>query len=289
MKMSYFLITTDHLTDRIWFRDSDDFRTGMNLVAIVSISMQVNVLAFILMSNHVHFVVECSKDTAELFITEFKKEYSKLYSLKYGTKELLRRNKADIQELNIADESLERAIAYVLMNCVAANICPSPFSYPWGTGSAYFKISSPKGKRLDYMSGRKQARLLHSKKKLPEGLLICDDGYILPESYVRTQFVESVFRTPKRMNYFLVNSSKAKNKMAASERNLPSFRDQVVLSGVDDLCNTVFSTGSVARLNQNQLTELFRQIRFRFSSNVEQIARVTGFPVETVFRLLDSL
>ena len=286
--MGYFLVTTDHLTDRIWFRDSDDFRAGMNLVAVVAITLNVNVLAFILMSNHVHFVLECRKEMAELFINEFKKQYSRYFRLKYGTRELLRRNNYDIQDLNLSDESLERAIAYVLMNCVAANICSDPSSYPWGTGSCYFQVSTRKGKRLDSLTGRKQIRLLHSKAKLPSGLIVSEDGYILPESYVKYRFVESVFRTPKRLKYFLDNSSKAKHRIASSESNLPSFRDQVVFPAITDLCNSVFGVSSVSKLNQEQLGELFRQIRYRFSSNIEQIARVTGFPIEIVSDLLDS-
>ena len=106
----------------------------MNLVAVVSMTLRVNVLAFILMSNHVHFVLECEKWKAEMFTNELKKQYSRYFRLKYGVKELLRGNKNDIQEVSLEQESLERAIAYVLMNCVAANICANPFSYIWGQG-----------------------------------------------------------------------------------------------------------------------------------------------------------
>lgn len=31
--MRYFLVTTEHLDNKVWFRDFDDFRTAMNLVA----------------------------------------------------------------------------------------------------------------------------------------------------------------------------------------------------------------------------------------------------------------
>ena len=192
--MRYFLVTTEHLENKVWFRDFADFRTAMNLVAVVSMTLRVNVLAFILMSNHVHFVLECEKWKAEMFTNELKKQYSRYFRLKYGVKELLRGNKNDIQEVSLEQESLERAIAYVLMNCVAANICANPFSYIWGTGSSYFRGAPADGKRLDRFSGRRQARLLHSKAKLPGSLLVGKDGFILPESYVKVGFVES-YRT----------------------------------------------------------------------------------------------
>lgn len=286
--MKYYLVTTEHLEDGLWFKDADDYRTGMNLVAVVACTLGIPVLAFILMSNHVHFVLCCSKAKAEMFISEYKKQYSRYYSLKYGTRELLRRNKVDIQELDPSDDSVEWAIAYTVMNCVAANLCANPSAYPWGTGSAYFQCTTTKGVRLDSLSGRARTRLLHSKAVLPPGLVVCDDGYILPESYVQVQFVESRFRTPKRMNYFLSNSSKARQRLNAGDDKIPAFSDQVIASAIPDLCHSLFGARNAAGLNSVQLSELFRQIRFRFSTNIEQIARTTGFPPETVTRVLDT-
>ena len=137
--MTFFLITTDHLETRLWFLDDDDFKTGMNYVATVAFMFGVRIIAFILMSNHVHFVLECTRELALRFITEFKRLYSRYLNQRHGTKELLRGNGVDIQELRLGDESLERAIAYVQMNCVAANICLEPAAYPWGTGRTFFQ------------------------------------------------------------------------------------------------------------------------------------------------------
>ncbi|MCR5463094.1 MAG: hypothetical protein K6F06_00950 [Bacteroidales bacterium] len=88
---------------------------------------------------------------------------SDYFRLKHGVKELLRGNKNDIQEVSLEQES----------------------------GSSYFRGAPADGKRLDRFSGRRQARLLHSKAKLPGSLLVGKDGFILPESYVKVGFVES--------------------------------------------------------------------------------------------------
>lgn len=122
----------------------------MNLVAVTAFSVGVRVLAFILMSNHVHFVLEGEEENVIQFITEFKRAFSRYLAHKYACRDTLRRNGTDIQNLPLDGESLERAIAYVQMNSVAANICTRP------------------------------------------------------EAYVNVRFVESLFRTPKRMNYFLL-------------------------------------------------------------------------------------
>ena len=206
--MEFWLVTTDHLSTRIWFRDDEDYRMGMNLVAILACVLGVQVLAFELMSNHVHFVLHCTHEQAKHFCDEYKKRYSQYLNKKYGTKDFLRKVAVDILLVDGMDESLERAIAYVQMNCVAARICLSPTGYPWGTGNAFFKSIPVKGRRIDMFSKRSLRLLLHSTEELPPHLLVGEEGYILPECYVQVQWVESIFRTPQRMDFFLLDPGK---------------------------------------------------------------------------------
>ena len=287
--MDYWLATTDHLTDRIWFRDDDDFKMGMNLVAILAAVLQVDVLSFILMSNHVHFVLCCPYEKAVRFMDEYKRRYSQYLSGKYGSKEQLRKVHVDIRPISGKDESLEWAIAYVHMNSVAAGICLNASGYPWGTGDTFFKAKREKGRRLGSLSERARRRLLHSKEELFPDLLVGEDGYILPVSYVNRDFVESVFRTPVRMNFFLNNSSKAKRRIESDEKGTPAFRDQIVLSAIPDLCTSLFRKSSVQELTEDEQAELLKQLRFRFSANVNQLGRVTGLSYETVTDLLNRL
>jgi hypothetical protein len=112
---------------------------------------------------------------------------------------------------------------------------------------------------------------------LPKDWMICEEGYILPSNYVAVKTVEAVFRTPKRMNFFLANSSKAKKRLESGEKSLPAFRDQVILACLPDLCRTLFGK------------ESFKQLRFRFSADANQMARVCGLTYEEAARLLDSL
>ena len=287
--MVFWLATTDHLTDRIWFRDDDDFKMGMNLVAILAVALQVEVVSFILMSNHVHFVLCCSREQAERFMDEFKRRYSQYMNHKYKTKELLRRVHVDIRPISEMDESMEWAIAYVQMNPVAARICLHPTGYRWGTGDAFFKEKPAKGRQLGSFSERARKRLLHSNEELPDDYLVGEDGYILPESYVKVELVETAYRTPLRMDFFLRNSSKAKLRLDSSDKAIPAFRDQLVQSAVPDLCTTLFRKSTVEELTEDEQSELLKQLRYRFSSNVNQLARVTGLSYEAVTDRLNRI
>jgi REP element-mobilizing transposase RayT len=293
--LKYWLVTTAHLEDLLLFRDAEDFRVAMSYVAVQAFKTGVFVLAFILMSNHLHFVLAGSREQVEAFVNGFKAMYSRYYWDKYGVQELLRRNQVDFSEIDTVDDALERAIAYVQMNCVAANICSWPSDYPWGTGACFFTRpeagmvdtgGARRGQPLAALSARERYRLLHTKAELP-GEWMLYEGYISPASYVPVKWVEKLFQTPKRMNFFLRNSSKAKVLLEAGEKRLPSFRDQVIVSALPDLCRSLFRKGTLAELEEEQLVELMRQLRFRFAANVNQIARVTGVSYERAAMLLD--
>lgn len=286
--MQFFFITTEHLETGVWFRDDEDFKVGMNYVAVEADITGVGVLVFILMSNHVHFVLACTRSEAQVFIDGFKKRYSMYYRRKYGVKELLRENGVRIQEVGFEGESLERAIAYTMMNCVAANICLGCHQYKWGTGDVFFNPNPSKGVPVSSLPVHRQQTLLHTFHRLPASYILGEDGYVLPSSYVKTRFVESVFRKPSRLNYFLQNSSKAKLRLS-SDDDIPAFRDQTVIAGIPDLCHSLFRKTSLKELSREQTSELLRQLRRRYSADPVQLSRVTNLSVQEVVDLLDSI
>ena len=283
-----FLISTSHLANGVWFKDDDDFRTGMNYVAVIAFQTGISVLAFILMSNHVHFVVRCTRAEAEAFIIKYKTAFGKYLYNKYGVSDVLRRNTVDIRELPLEEESVERGIAYTQMNPVAANICASPELFAWGTGATFFKTIRSEGKQLSELSLRKQQRLIHSNTQLPGHYRIGDDGFILPESYVDVKLVERIFRTPKRYNYFLRSSSKARARLEKTGEALPTFRDQSIIQAIPDLCISLFQKRSIPELNRGELGEIVRQIRYRFSADIKQIARIFEKPYSEIAELAEG-
>ena len=288
MKRIY-LLSTEHLEDGLWFREEEDFKVAMNYVAIEAARHpEVQVLAFILMSNHVHFVLKGRREDVVAFVESFKQRYSLYYQKKYGVKEFLRRNGLDIKEIPYDNEAPEKVISYVQMNSVAANICAFCNQYPWGTGNLFFNATTPKGIKLGNMSDRARQKALHSNfTKLPEHWILGDDGYILPCCYVDVKAVEQLFRTPKRMQYFLHSSSKARKRL--ENTCLPAFRDQVILAAIPDLCQSLFQKDSFSALTEEEQSEFLRQLRYRFSADINQLARVCGLTYADAARIIEGV
>ena len=280
----FWLVTTEHLPDGLWFRDEDDFKVAMNMVAALSTVTSATICAFILMSNHVHFLLRGRSEDAEDFIQRFKKHYSQYFSHRIGgNNELLRKNRVDMREVFIVDESFHRAFAYIQMNAVAANLCMTSANYRWGTGNTFFREAAFKGKQVGNISKRMQKRLTHTNLTLPEYFLI-DDGIIDPCSYVAVEFIESVFRGPKRMNYYLNTSSKAKTRKEG-----PAFSDQVVRSAHNELLRSLFRKTGIEQMDAAEQVVFLKQMRYRFSCDAKQLSRVCGIPCERVEKILDSI
>lgn len=67
-----------------------------------------------------------------------------------------------------------------------------------------------------------------------------------------------------------------------------SFKDQTLLSVLPELCHRLFGEPSFKKLSETQKKEVLRQLRFRFSSNIHQLARITGLSYDAAARLMDS-
>ncbi len=254
-------------------------------MAVVSLQTGVDVLSFILMSNHVHFVLSCSESDAKIFIDTFKRLYGIHFARKYKVRDYFRKVKVDIRDVTEGEESVEKTVAYVQMNPVAANICAAAAFYPWGTGSCFFNENPQAGHPVGTLSRRAQIKMLKSNIELPSYLRFCDSGYILPESYVKVKYVESLFRTPKRYNYHLAKSSKARK--ALEKEASPSFRDQSILASATDLCWSLFRVSGIMYLNLEQKAELLKQLHFRFRADINQLCRVVGLSYEEASEMLE--
>ena len=105
---------------------------------------------------------------------------------------------------------------------------------------------------------------------------------------MQVDLVERIFRTPGRLNFFLNSSSKARKHLDTGEKQLPAFKDQTIIQALPDLCRSLFSKDSFPELSETDQKEMLRQLRFRFSANVNQLARVSGLSYAESARLLDS-
>lgn len=284
--MRYYHVYTKGLEDRELFRDRDDFVTGMNILAVVCFSCKVKLLAFVLMSNHVHFVMKSNRETAERFIWLYKNLLSRYLHNQYGEVKYLHRLRTSVDPVELSDENLKRLIAYVLNNPVKAGINCVAFGYEWSSARCYFNMMDDMNESIPVsgFSSRQLRRILHSCFKLPSSCRISSCGYVTPQSYIDIEAVEHLFGRARSFEYFL-SSALAVRKGVAD--NI-SFSDGVLLSALKEILNNKYGVTSVSELDDFLKKNLIKDMKSRFTASSRQLARVVGLSVNDIIRYLQS-
>ena len=284
--MKYFHVYTKGLEDKQIFRDREDFIAGMNILAVVCSSFpQLKLLAFVLMSNHVHFVLYGKEAKAKEFIDMYKNLVSRYIRGRYGDSNYLQRIATTVSEVELENDGLKRLIAYVLNNPVKAGINCVAFGYEWSSARCYFSFDGDSSSRpLSSFGSRELRSMLHSKKMLPPSWLVNSSLYIEPKSYVDYAHVEHIYGRSSSMQYFL--SATLGVKRGAMESVV--FSDTVIQTALVELLEKKYGVDSLGRLDCIMMRSLVRDIKVRFTSSSKQIARIVGLPINEVMRLLDS-
>ena len=283
--MAYFHVYTKGLEDRQIFKEKEDYVAGMNLLAVNVNSCDIRMLAFTLMSNHFHFVVEGTEELAERFIRAYKGCISRYLRLKYGDVKFLRRIKTNVSVVDDVEEGLKKLIAYVLNNPVKAGINCVPQGYEWSSARCYFSNRDylQDTVSLDQYGVTKQRELFHSKKRLPAHWRVTSLGYVLPQSYVDFELVERLFGRSRSFEYFLSRS--LAHRTSVNENVI--FSDAVVNAALNELLDKKYGALSVNELDDFLKRNIIRDLKGRFSATAKQLARLMEIPLKDVLRYLE--
>ena len=281
----YFHVFTKGLEDDIIFKERADFIAGMNHVPVAMAGLCIDLLAFVLMSNHFHFIIYADKHECERFIDNYKRLVSRYVRNKYGTSKILRAVKTSCCVIEPEDEGLKRLIAYVLNNPVKAGINCMPQNYEWGSGRCYFTNYEDKSflRRLSEFGVRQQIAILRSEVKLNQDYFITDSGYIDPQSYIDFKSVERIFVRARSMEYFLSVS----NKTSGDKDGPVSFSDSLVLSGLGEILENKYGVENVSDLSIEVRRKVVLEIRKQFNSTPKQLARVLKCSLNEIMSTLE--
>ena len=194
---NYWHICTDGLTKNVIFKTRADYVFGMNSIPVCTLAHGVTMLAFCLMSNHVHFVVQGTEELSLKFIKAYRRRLSSIADV----------SAADICMKRIDEEEyLMQVIGYVLRNPLPAGLKVLPIFYEWSSASLYFSGGNPSipGDRLySTLTFKEQRQLIKSHAEIPGHFYVSPDGLIRPACYVDYEAVENLFGAPGRLLYRL--------------------------------------------------------------------------------------
>lgn len=261
-------ICTDGLEKNVIFKSDTDYIYGMNSIPVCAAGNQVTILAFCLMSNHVHFIVHGEEDNCRKFITQYKKRQTALTNLSSTN--------VCIKHIN-DDDYLMKAIGYVLRNPVSAGIRLMPYHYDWSSASLYFKKpdSGRLSKKIGTLSYRSKRELLHSQTTLLDEYILTEKGLILPECYVDFEYVDNLFRSPARLMYAMSRNENMEMELSGDILHKTKYSDEELSGTIKELCEETFQKSSADLLSIENRYRLAKILHKRYRLSRKQLARLT--------------
>lgn len=272
----------------IIFSTSEDFRIGMNLMAICCLRCpKVKVITFELMNNHLHIILSGEKqkcielfDMFKLLLTRCWNRHDKAVCLKHFDCELI-----EITSLH----SLRNEIVYVNRNGFIARPDCTPFSYPWGTGAAFFNPFLRMLPSIDYerLTVRQKRNICHSNNTdLPPNKAKVFNDIIIPSSYCHIEEGEAYFRSAHQYFHHLSRKYEAYSEIAKRLHESIFISDEEMYSAVCSLCLKLYNVKSPTLLGAKERIEMAKKMHQDYNASNRQIRNILKLDkniVETMF------
>ena len=277
---NYWHICTEGLVKKVIFKSREDYIVGMNAIPVCAQRFNVTVLAFCLMDNHVHFIVQGAETNCRKFIISYKRKLGKLAGIRG----------ADVCMKPIDDtEYLKRAIGYVLRNPLSAGLKILPIHYEWSSASLYFRnpasvMGFDRLRTVGALSYREKRSLLHAQTKELDYCTLTPESMIKPECYVAVRTVEELFHSPARLMYFISSKENMEVEIRSGILHKAHYTDDELTISVSNICQEVFHRDSPEQLSIEDRYRLADLVRKRYGSPFKQIARLTGTDPEILRR-----
>ena len=257
------------------FCSEEDFKIGLMSLAMSLLHCKnIKLIAFELMNNHIHLILSGPKeDCLELF-SIFCKRLRLIYS-KRGRALDWNNFKVDILQIDTLD-SLRNEIIYTHRNAYVANGSYNPFSYPWGSGCAYFNHWTEIVQTIDFkdLPLRVQRGLTHSRDVSPYGHLSTCGDYIFIPSFCSVKLGESMFTDSRSYFNMLTRKAEAYSAIAARLKDTVFLTDDEMFQVTLSYCKEKLGIANMTLLSPEQKITVAREIHFKYKATHQQIRRL---------------
>lgn len=257
------------------FCTPEDFKTGIFILALSAcICPEVRLIAFELMGNHIHLILSGAQEKCLELFAIFRKRMRMTYA-RQGIVIDWDNFQADILPIESL-ESLRNEIIYTHRNAYVANGNYNPFSYPWGSGCAYFNhwLGMIHTSDFSQMSLRAKRDMTHCRDIIPfNNLQFVGDIVYIP-SFCNVKLGESMFVDSRSYFNMLTRKSEAYSSIAARLKDNVYLTDDEMFLVASSFCKENFRIGTLAQLSPEQKIATARELHFKYNATNQQIRRL---------------
>jgi len=270
----------------LWVQDREDYNVLTNYIATSTFQFNLSLLAYAIMSNHIHLVVDAqSEKVAHQHIDSIKMRYGRWLSRKYHINGLLARVPTAVRPIKDMEE-LRKVIAYVIANPLEIDNTISFYGYEWSSGDCYFTPDETSNRLLpsSSFSLRKLRKILHSRMPPPKNILISEDGVIAKKSFVDYKQVNALFQNYNKLSYYVYASTKAKERK--SENSMVKFKDNVLSSMIGEICASMYNCKNPLMLDSVDFEWLVKDLNQKYGASPKQLSRVLNVKQDAIESIL---
>lgn len=282
----FFHVHTEPIESDLLIRNESDAVTLNNLLAVATLLSGSRLLAFALMSNHIHLIIEGGPDVCEACFEGFKTQLLNHRS-RHGGSSAIKKMKAGYTSINSLRQ-LRDEIAYVIRNPFVVSEDVNPLAYRWCSGYLYFNpLLNTRGVQLADLPVRTRRAILHSRNLPPDNAailtgLIANGSEVNPCSFVDYLRAMEYFDDARNFVMCVFRNIEGQVETARRLGEQPRLNDTEALSLTLKLCRGLFAVNSLRDLTFSQRQQLALKLKNEYSSSNGQIARCTRLSLSDV-------
>ena len=294
----FFHVCTDGSALAWLFKDENDYIKGTNCIAICTLTTGAIVVSYVLMDNHVHFVLQGTMPACKNFINRFKHLIGKYISYKYSIKGYLSGLPTKI--IPIRDEEyLLSVLAYIDRNPIVAGYRFLPNEYRWGSARFLFtenvsgngncswgrngnsrNTTEEFSTTITMLQARQRRKILGTHINFPPYWTIDADGMIDPTCFIASEIQENLFKTPARYLYFLSKKLEGEIDSSIYSSTKSFIPDKELRYIISQMARELFNCNDVRIMDIPSRLALARKLRYEYASTPKQIARMLHLNLE---------
>ena len=278
----FYHLCTKGAEDTVYYENDEERYLAINYLAIAVMSSGCRLLAYAIMSNHYHFVLEGVLERVMDFWNHFR-ELMDTYLKHHGRTGLLSGTRATPFPIeNI--RQFRNTIAYVIRNGFTARSDIHVFADPWSSGYLYFNpLLRKDGISAARIKGQSLRDFTHSRKFSGlDGRIAVYNMRAQPWSFVDYKRVEQFFDSARQFVLCVMKNVEGMVEIAISQGENPGLGDEELFPLVCRLCRDRLRADNPSALDLPSRKQLALWIRQKFGSGNKQIARLAKLPLREV-------
>ena len=259
----------------IIFRNADEFRTGMGIMAVAAKCFQdVQIITFELMTNHLHIMAAGDESRLRQMFELIKRLLGRM-AVDAGRTINWTAFTPGVRHLNdLADA--RNVLIYDNRNGFLVHDNYTPFSYPWGANFCYFNPDAKKRFLESSVPSTIKDRRSVSHSHISDGIqgLSILDGCFSPFSFCDITTGEGLFRDAVHYFYMLGRNIESNKEIAKEIGESVSYTEDELYAALSAKCRSEYNTANPAQIPSDAKIVMAKVMRYEYNATQKQIQRM---------------